>query len=229
MRGIDFCCSSKRSLREACDIAGVDLSEMEAELEMAEESGRQERHNFMNWSLDFLIDYIYNNHHQYVRESAGVIEEMAEKVAKRYGSRYPELLPLEHNVKGFLADMLLHLQKEEAVIFPYIKQLVQKKIAPEQSVHFIGSSIQSPIKKMEAEHQEFGEDLDYFRKATNNYQLHDDACDSLKFLYQKMQELENDILQHIHLENNILFPKAWKLEKELMQNLNLRMIEKQPL
>jgi regulator of cell morphogenesis and NO signaling len=219
-RGIDFCCGGKRTLKEACEVAGLSLTEVEAELRLAEQSKQPGGHHFDSWSLDFLADYIYNNHHQYVRESAAIIEEMAIKVANRHGASYPELFSLAQNVKEFLADMLQHLQKEEAIVFPYIRQLLQKKSAPEQSIQFVVSSIQSPIRMMEEEHQESGEDLEYFRKATHNYQLPEGACNSHTFLYQKMQEFENDLLQHIHLENNILFPKALKLEQELLQTLN---------
>ncbi len=214
-RGIDFCCGGKKTLKEACAEAGVDVNELEKELQVAEQTTSNNVHRYDQWELDFLADYVFNTHHRYIRESAPIIQGIALKVAAHHGSTHPELHELTSGIQQFLEDLNSHLIKEERVVFPYIKQLVEKKNDPAGNVAFNFESIQSPIQMMEMEHQVAGEDMAYFRRITDNYSLPEDACNSYSFLFGKLKEFEEDLQQHIHLENNILFPKALKMEKEL--------------
>ena len=205
--GIDFCCGGKKTLKEAAAEAGLTETQVEEALKRAEaaEAG-QAAHDFDAWDLGFLADYIYNVHHKYVRENGPIIEQLAEKVASRHGAAHPELFEVAKTVKALVADMNSHQQKEERVLFPAIKSLEGSGEAT--------LGIGGPVHMMEVEHDDAGNELKTLRKLTNNYALPADACNSYTYLFDKIQAFENDLFQHIHLENNILFPKALKLEKE---------------
>jgi len=161
------------------------------------------QHDFSSWDLALLADYIYNVHHRYVRENAPVLENLAMKVADRHGAQHPELIPLSEGIRDFLHHLLSHLSKEENVLFPVIRQLAAKKYNDDEYM-----DVSAPIRVMEKEHQEAGDELKHFRQLTQDYALPADACNSYIYLFEKIKEFENDLIQHIHLENNILFPRA---------------------
>jgi len=212
--GIDFCCGGKKSVKQACEEVGITQEQLEVEMKNFEENSREKAGmDFNTWEIDFLADYIVNIHHHYVRENAGMFKELVMKVANRHGDHHPELVQLSAGVQQCLADLLLHLEKEEQVLFPYVKELVTKK---KQGLKFnTVFSVASPVKTMETEHERTGEELHAFRELTNDYTLPANACNSYAFLFSKLKEFEADLLRHIHLENNILFPKALGLEQEL--------------
>lgn len=145
------------------------------------------------WDAPFLADYIVNVHHRYIRESAPVIETLVFKVAGVHGQQHPELVLLAKEVDGFLKEMLEHLDKEEGDLFPAIKS---------------GAPLSESIALMEDEHSSAGLQLRRFRQLTRDYTLPEDACNSYRLLFEKLKEFESDLFQHVHLENNILFPKA---------------------
>ena len=210
--GVDFCCGGKKTLIEACAAAEVDFADVIEDLKQTADTAYTPVHDFAAWSLDFLADYIYNVHHKYVRQSAMLIEELAFKVAARHGDAHPELSTLSMHIKTFFDDLLQHMEKEEKLVFPYIKRLVEKRAGD-----VVLPSIKSPIQMMEMEHEASGDELREFRKMTAGYSLPDDACNSYKLLFSKIKEFENDLFQHIHLENNILFPKALLLEEAVLR------------
>ncbi len=216
-KGIDFCCGGNKTIKEACQEAGISEEEVRAALQTVAATPLAASQNFNKWELDFLADYIINTHHRYVKDNAEVIYGMAVKVAQHHGSNHPELNELAHNVHHFLQDILNHTLKEEQILFPSIKAGVAKKKDPSYNLNVEPGFIKHPIMVMQREHDVAGDDLTYFRKLTNNYALPEDACNSYNYLFQKMQEFEDDMHQHIHLENNILFPKAIELEKELVE------------
>jgi len=212
--GIDFCCGGKKTLKEAIAEVGLTEEQVKAELERSEAAGGgQATHDFDAWDLGFLADYIYNVHHKYIRESGPVIEQLAEKVASRHGAVHPELFGLAKGLKELMAELYSHVQKEERVLFPAIKTL-ERSGDPVQTAF----GIEGPVHMMEAEHDSAGDELKALRKLTKDYELPADACNSYTYLFDKIKEFENDLFQHIHLENNILFPKALKLEKERLSS-----------
>lgn len=144
-----------------------------------------------------------------MRDNAITIQGLSEKVANHHGTNHPELYKLNEGTQHFLRDLLQHLEKEEQVLFPAIKNAVAQKRAGNA---VSGMSVKQPIMMMQREHEIAGEDLTYFRKLTNEYALPEDACNSYSYLFEKMKAFEDDLHQHIHLENNILFPKALSLE-----------------
>ncbi len=206
--GIDFCCGGKKSLQEAAAEAGLNEQLVQQALENADVVVTEtEVHDYNNWDIGFLADYIYNIHHRYVRENGPIIEQLADKVAHRHGAEHHELYQLAEGMHKFMEDLYNHLEKEEQNLFPVIKKL-------EKGTEYTAQQAQEAVKYMEQEHEDAGEELRNLRKLTADYKLPANACNSYTYLYQKIQEFESDLLRHIHLENNILFPKAVELEKQ---------------
>ena len=216
-KGIDFCCGGNKTLKEASEEAGITEGELKTALDTVENKPLAPSQDYNKWELDFLADYIVNTHHRYVKENAETIYGLAVKVAQHHADNHPELNRLAQSVHHFLQDLLDHTVKEEKILFPAIKEGVAKKKDPSYNLSTQPGFIKQPIMMMEREHEIAGEDLTYFRKLTNNYTLPADACNSYNYLFEKMKEFEDDLHQHIHLENNILFPKALELDKELAE------------
>jgi regulator of cell morphogenesis and NO signaling len=213
--GIDFCCGGKKTLDEVCDKKGLDVATVKAELDKAEAAEEGNSAAFDQWDPGFLCDYIVNTHHAYVRENLPFISELANKVARVHGDRHPEVIEVAQLFDRIASDLSLHLMKEEKILFPFVKELVEASKTGRTPSQAAFGSVSNPTQMMEVEHEHAGEDLSAIRAATNNYALPADACTSFTILYKKLQEFENDLFTHVHLENNILFPKAIKLEKEL--------------
>jgi len=196
--GVDFCCGGKQTLKEAAHSIGLDEIELRRRLNQSEDlpiSGPPL--NFKDWDIDFLSDYIKNVHHRYVREKGPVIQELAHKVADVHAQQHPELISLSKELDAFLDDLYHHLDKEEKLLFPAIKneqELTSKQV--DQLIQFLIS-----------EHEDSGKELQQLRKITENYTLPANACNSYTSLFSQIESFESDLLQHIHLENNILFPK----------------------
>ena len=213
--GLDFCCGGKKTVKEACKEKGLDVTKIEQELQQADKMPASRPLPYNDWSLDFLSDYIVNTHHSYVQKNLPDIRAYAEKVMKVHGNRHPELLPIYQLVEEVNAELTAHMVKEEKVLFPYIKELVaaSNSAQPLHAAHF--GSVQNPINMMEMEHEMVGKNLAQIRELTNNYSLPEDACASYSLLYRMLDEFEEDLHLHVHLENNILFPKALEIEKKL--------------
>lgn len=213
--GIDFCCGGKKTVAEACAKKGVDLQELEKELAASDQLRADSEHNFQKWDIGFLSDYIVNTHHQYIKDNTNFILEIAQKVARVHGPQHPELIKVAEVFERVGRDLLLHMMKEEKALFPRIKELAQLKkngsTIPAENIGFVST----PIQVMEIEHEQAGNDFEEIRTLTANYQLPADACRSYTVLFKKLEEYENDLNRHVHLENNILFPRAIQVEKEL--------------
>lgn len=210
--GIDFCCGGNKTLDEVSAEAGIDIATLKEALTNASEVSLSPSQDFNKWELDFLADYIINTHHRYVRDSAETLVGMADKVANRHSDNYPELKRLAAGVRAFFEDLLQHMAKEERILFPAIKERVAVNRGQQIEENYGSGFLKQPILLMMKEHEISGEDLTFFRRLTNNYELPADACNSYTYLFDKMKEFENDLFNHIHLENNILFPKAMELD-----------------
>ncbi len=210
--GLDFCCGGKKTLKDACKENGLDILQVQEELKKADQvTAAVPQHDFNAWSLSFLADYIVNVHHSYVKQNLPILKDLSEKVANRHGQQHAELNMIR-NLVGEMADELtVHLQKEEVVLFPYIKGLEKTISDNEQSIFH---SVEEPIAAMENDHDIVGDLAEQIRILTHNYTLPQNACNSYALLYKMLADFENDLHLHIHLENNILFPKAITLEQE---------------
>ncbi len=213
--GIDYCCGGKKSLRQACDEAQVEVATVEAALNQQDNRPAGPVLDFIQWDADFLADYIYNQHHKYYYSEGSVIADLLKKVYSRHGQSHPQLAQLYDLYHNLAAELSGHFMKEEKVLFPFIKALVvAQKNGDRTSLHQ-QPSLTEPIHMMEADHESAGDILAQIRKVIHQYTPPQNSCNSFKLLYQKLEDLEADLHQHVHLENNVLFPKALALEKDL--------------
>jgi regulator of cell morphogenesis and NO signaling len=208
---IDFCCGGGISIAKACEKTGVSLDELESDLMNIEEHGRV--YNYKSWNLSFLISHIIQVHHRYVLDTLPILESYAEKVAKVHGLNYPEVVVIYKEVLHIQDELISHLNKEEKILFPLISKMLTAK-SKGKSIEKI--NIEGPILQMFAEHDHAGDVFKKISKITDNYTPPTGACQTFKALYNLLEEFENDLHLHIHLENNILFPKA----KELYESFN---------
>lgn len=212
--GLDFCCGGGKSVEEACHDKGVEFKAVRSalqELGTTEQTGD----NYNEWSLDFLVDYIVNNHHKYARNKLPEIGQYANKVAKVHGERHPELVEIYYEFTKMHGEITNHLDKEEELLFPYIKEMVraeQNGKSPQKPDY--GSAV-NPISMMEQEHDDAGEAMAKIRELSSDFTPPEDACTTYRILFENLEAFEKDLHKHVHLENNILFPKAIELEKRL--------------
>lgn len=213
--GLDFCCGGKKTVKEACAEKGLDVTKVEQELQAADKMPASRPIPYSNWDLDFLADYIVNTHHSYVLKTLPNLLSYAAKVKDVHSMQHPELIRINQLVKEINAELLAHMVKEEKVLFPYIKALAtaEKNTEPLQAAHF--GTVQNPINMMEMEHELVGKNVEEIRTLSQNFLLPADGCASYSLFYKMLEEFEEDLHLHIHLENNILFPKALEIEKQL--------------
>jgi len=215
--GIDFCCGGKVTLKEVCENKNISYEKLKADIETST-TRREEKHDFNHWPLDQLTDYISEKHHRYVRENIPIITQYAEKVTLVHGNGSPETVEIKDIFKALSQELLLHMHKEESILFPYIKKLsaMRRGEIPFTPPPF--GSIQNPIRMMEIEHELAGDNERRIKELSNSYEPPAHACNTFRVLYAKLHEFESDLHKHIHLENNILFPRAIKLETKLTRN-----------
>lgn len=206
---LDFCCKGKRTLALACSEKGLILEEVELELAQAIQgsSGLQEQ-LFLEMNNEQLIGYILLKHHFYIRQNMPIIYSHLEKVAMKHGDRYPNMRQAYLKFAMLKIDLENHLQKEEQILFPRIKHFENENLSnPESRQHF-ANMIHAPVSIMESEHDHAGALMQEIRRLTNDYTPADDACTTHRLCLQELQEFEEDLHRHVHLENNILFPRA---------------------
>jgi len=214
--GIDFCCGGGKTVKEVCAKKGIDAESVEAELRDLDTTVSKSPLNFDSWTLDFLAQYIVNQHHTYVKRSIPLLVELSQKVARVHGAAHPEVVQINECFHAVANELVAHMYKEEEILFPYIEALAQASRS-ENSISRPGfGSVQNPIRMMEHEHENAGLLLKEIETLSNHYTPPQEACNSYRVLYGKLQEFTDDLHQHIHLENNILFPKAIALESKFV-------------
>lgn len=214
--GIDFCCGGKVSVKSICEKKNIGYEKIKLELEAVEQPNDLS-HDFKSWDLERLVDHIINVHHAYVNENIPIISQYADKVARVHGHANPEVIKINDLFRTIADDLNNHMYKEENILFPYIKNLalVEGGKTDFQLPHF--GTIQNPINMMENEHTAVGNYGFEIAGLSNNYTPPGHACNTYRVLFAKLKEFEEDLHQHIHLENNILFPRAIELEKKFMK------------
>jgi iron-sulfur cluster repair di-iron protein len=203
--GIDFCCGGNQNLEEACKKQNINLNELELSLENIANTKPDSAHNFKDWSVDFLCDYIVNTHHKTVLRLLPQLTAYTKKIAEVHGANHPELQEIEQLFAQINTELIQHLQKEEEVLFPAIK--IQFKSDNTEAK----ASIQSEIARMTTEHESAGGAMDKINVLSKGYTLPADACNTYRVTYKLLEEFEDDLHIHVHLENNILYPKALAL------------------
>jgi regulator of cell morphogenesis and NO signaling len=210
--GIDFCCRGNRTIDEACAEKTIDPETVLNDLAAIDTSADDTTPRFASWEPDFLIDYIVNNHHRYVRQMLPVLRVHTRKVAAVHGERHPELLRIADAFESVAAELEMHMHKEEQILFPYIRTMVVAQRAGMTPPPPPFGSVRNPIAMMEMEHQSAGDEMELIRTLTGNYTPPEDACTTYRVTFQELHDFERDLHRHVHLENNILFPKALELE-----------------
>ncbi len=213
--GMDFCCGGRRTLQEACEEQAVDVRALLSALDALPDGAGADKPGFAQMPLDQLIDHIVSRHHAYVRSAIPVLLAHSAKIAAVHGEKSPELRGVADHVAAVAAGMTQHMYKEEEILFPYIRSLVQTERAGRRAAPSPFGTIYNPIRMMEAEHQEAGEELRLIREATAGYTLPDFACATYRACFSELEAFERDLHRHVHLENNILFPAAIELEQRL--------------
>lgn len=212
--GIDFCCGGKKTLKQACEEKQLSFEAVQQQLDTPVATSSHDRNDYAKWDASFLADYIYNQHHVYYYEQLPLINQLIDKVTAKHSPHYPELTNLHAAFRQLQEELNVHFMKEEKVLFPLIKQMTEAFRNPAAPKPFLNSA-EEPIEGMEADHDMAGEVLRYMSALTNGYTPPQGACNSFRLLYAKLQDLENDLHIHVHLENNILFPKTLELQKTL--------------
>jgi regulator of cell morphogenesis and NO signaling len=214
--GIDFCFDGKISIKKACLKNDVDYEHLKHEL-----NDLDIKTNFLNdfnkWGLDFLMIFIIHIHHRYVKMNIPILKIYGDKAVKNQGKEYKELLEINKLIIKFSDELIAHMKKEETIVFPFIKALFNAN--KEHTTISLSSfdSLNHPIKMMEEYHDKAGDILKQISKLSNKYNAPEDASLAFKKLYNKLQEFEDNLYNHVHLENNILFPKAKKLVLEVVK------------
>jgi regulator of cell morphogenesis and NO signaling len=215
--GIDFCCGGQRSLEDACSEKQLDEQKILSELKAFESTRTGTEHIYDQWELDFLADYIQNTHHRYVKSEIPVLTAYLEKIAQVHGATHPELVQVSHLFEESAKALLHHMEKEEITLFPYIKELLQYFSDPKSTENPVIDPSENPLNEMMQEHVTEGNRFKEISQLTNNYRVPSDACNTYMVAMRKLETFERDLHRHIHIENNILFPKTLRLEETLNQ------------
>jgi regulator of cell morphogenesis and NO signaling len=213
--GIDFCCKGNRSVQDACRTTDVSVEEVLREIGAATATPPTANVRFNTWDLSTLVSYIVGNHHAFVRQAMPILLTHTKKVAAVHGGDHPELAEVARLFADVMQEMTAHMLKEEQVLFPFIVDM-------EQAFHGAGrlpsppfGTVRSPIRMMEIEHESAGDAMARIRSLTSDYAVPDGACTTYRVCLQELEAFERDLHEHVHLENNLLFPKAIALESTL--------------
>jgi regulator of cell morphogenesis and NO signaling len=213
--GIDYCCGGGKSLEEACRSANLPLEKAVASIGAAEQA-RAAAANQRDWQtapLADLIAHIKNTHHEFTRSEIARLEPLFAKVCSKHGVNHPELNQMREVFDGLADELAVHMMKEEMMLFPYIERMEEAAIERTPIMPPPFGTVGNPVRMMMHEHDSAGEALRTLRQASNGYAAPADACMSFQALYRGLEEFEADLHQHIHLENNILFPRAIEMEQ----------------
>ena len=203
--GIDFCCGGKKNLKQACREKGIDPTLIESELIKLESTPQSQANDYNNWELGSLCDYIVNTHHKFVLKTLPQLVTYTEKIASVHGERHPELFEVSNLFAIINKELLQHLNNEEEVLFPAIKRAIANNSSEAKAL------IISEIKRMSGEHELAGGTMDKINEITNGYKVPANGCSTYQVTFKLLQQFEDDLHIHVHLENNIIYPKALNL------------------
>ncbi|MCO5725034.1 iron-sulfur cluster repair di-iron protein [Robiginitalea marina] len=212
---IDFCCKGHHSLSEVASRKALDTDQILSELERVVAGQAEGIPDFKSWSLDVLADHIEKKHHRYVEEKIPVLKAFLEKLCNVHGQRHPELFEITGAFNASAGELTMHMKKEELLLFPIIRKMVKasKEGTPPPAAPF--GTVGNPIRVMMEEHETEGTRFEEIRALSNGYTPPEDGCTTYRVTFSMLAEFEGDLHQHIHLENNILFPGAVELEETL--------------
>jgi regulator of cell morphogenesis and NO signaling len=211
--GLDFCCGGGKSVETACQEKNLSIEELIRDLEAKDDGIIETSDSFNTMDLDLLVDHILKTHHVYVSENIPLIREFSQKVAKVHGAASPEVIEIDRIFNNLGEELGMHMHKEEFMLFPFIIKIAESDRLgyPLPAPQF--GSIANPVNMMEHEHVNAGDAIEKIKTLSNNYSPPEYACTTYRVLYAKLKEFEEDLNRHIHLENNILFPRAKQMER----------------
>jgi len=213
---IDFCCGGGKSLSETCADFDVNLELVKEALHHVDLNAEKKEYDIENWNLTQLIDHIVDKHHSYVKEAIPSVTEYALKVKNVHGENKPYVIEIADHFLALADELTGHMYKEENILFPFIKDM-EKASSANEPIQVPFGTVQNPINMMMKEHENAGDELKEIKRLTTAFSPPAEACASHQVLYGLLKDFESDLMMHIHLENNILFPKAIALEKELLK------------
>lgn len=213
--GIDFCCQGNRTIEEACVAKKIESNLVLKDLSAINQEKSGNSIDYKSWPIDLLADYIEKKHHRYVEEKTQEIKPYLDKICHVHGERHPELFEIQEHFNATAGELAMHMKKEELVLFPFVRKMAKTKQEGTklETPHF--GTIENPIQMMMNEHTTEGDRFRKIESLSNNYTPPQDACNTYRVTFALLKEFEADLHLHIHLENNILFPEAIELEKEL--------------
>lgn len=213
---IDFCCQGNRTIQEACVKKNIDSKKVLEDLDSMMQANSESTTDYQSWPLDLLADYIEKKHHRYVQEKTLEIQPYLDKICNVHGERHPELFEIKEEFNASAVELAAHMKKEELILFPFIRKMTKAKLENTKvdAAHF--GTVKNPIQMMMDEHTVEGNRFRKIEELSNNYTPPQDACNTYRVSFALLKEFEQDLHLHIHLENNILFPKAIEIEKELI-------------
>ena len=212
--GIDYCCGGQRRLDEACRQSGLSLEQLG---EMLKDAGQTDIEGSGGWTtapLAELVDHIVAKHHAYVRQETPRLQALGAKVRGVHGKNHPELTAVANAFEVVAQEMAMHMMKEERMLFPYIVEMEKASRGESPWPRAPFGSVQNPVQMMMMEHDSAGGTLRGIRELTGDYAVPSDACASYRAFFEGLAQFEADLHQHVHLENNILFPRAVELEEQ---------------
>lgn len=219
--GIDFCCGGDKTVAAACEEKGVACDDIMRALVEADQTSAYSHYavDVRGWPLDFLADYIVKVHHDYVRKSLPPLQSYTHAVARAHGTTNPETIAIETLFDELAGEFLKHMDGEEQILFPYIERLcaASKIGVPVADTKF--GSVNEPVQMMEGDHDHAGEIMHRIRALSGGYVPPETACNTYRLMLAKMEEFEADLHRHVHLENNVLFPAAIRMEAEMHATL----------
>lgn len=210
--GIDYCCGGRKPLAEACAAGSLEIDAVIAALELAAKLPDVNSENWADKSLSSLSSHIMAKHHSYVKRELPRLAQLAQKVVNRHGSTKSELPIIAASLMQIDEELTQHLAKEEAILFPYIAALEQSVAKRTAKPDNCFGTVANPIAMMIQDHDAAGSLIGEIRRLSGDFTTPDDACPTFHAFYDGLREFEQDLHQHIHLENNILFPRAVELE-----------------
>jgi regulator of cell morphogenesis and NO signaling len=209
--GIDFCCGGGLELSVTSREKGIDLSVILKELDEVRNERKDRSRDYASWELPFLADYIVTVHHAYLNENMEQIKTYTKKIAEVHGPSHPEVVKIASIFEKVAGDLVSHLQEEEEVFFPALKRVSSAKKAGTAPTKEDIETIRKSLQNFDHEHEAVGDAVHQIRHLSKDFSMPDNVCNTYMLTYRKLQEFEEDIHKHVHLENNILFPKTLKL------------------
>ena len=213
---IDFCCQGNRTIQDACDKKNIDSKKVLEDLDTLVQTKSEATTDYQSWPLDLLADYIEKKHHRYVQDKTLEIQPYLDKICRVHGEHHPELFEIKNEFNASAGELAAHMKKEELILFPFIRKMVKVKQENSNVEAANFGTVKNPIQMMMDEHTVEGNRFRRIEELSNNYTPPQDACNTYRVSFALLKEFEQDLHLHIHLENNILFPKAVEIENDLI-------------